>query len=241
VAFKPIEPWSPAGDVIVVPVRFMVGTHRFAIHVRIPFGRKVRHVLAPAEFPPELQELFNTADVMVGVGVLEDLTKFGAFLTLITRQKLIFRPPIDLAVVARLAGYNLPRHGVAPLVWMFLGCHLPKGEASVGDGRWNVPYHELGTPLRCYLSGDIGQVFLTFYLVITAWVQHIFPDALAAVNASLAFCALDLLCWWVGHVVDDRTIGTEECQVWTPAASRSDAISVLIKDEKWRLPLCPHR
>jgi hypothetical protein len=238
VSFQPLPLWEAVDDVILAPVRLMMGTDRFAIYIRVDLQRKVTGegetlTVSPVEIPLELQDLFNTAGSMVGVGIRDDLDEFTAFLSAISRQQFSFVQPIDVAVVARLAGYNLPRHGVQALVWTFLGCTLPKNEASVGDGRWHLPLASLEIEYGHYLCGDVVQVFLTFYTIVTSWVQHVFPEFHAVSKSSLATSVNDLLGWWVAHVIDAIPDTVDEPPAWTPVSSRAEATSRMVKDATW--------
>jgi hypothetical protein len=137
VSFIQPLPWSGQKDVIAIPVRFMFGHADLTVHLRVPIARGL-HVygrgepvsyltLEPLELQPGLQAVIDAAGPLAGVGIHEDLVKFNKLLEILTGQRLNFKPSIDVAVVARLAGFNLPCHGVANLVWTLLGSVSPRG------------------------------------------------------------------------------------------------------------------
>jgi hypothetical protein len=63
---------------------------------------------APCKLQPELQELIDAAGVLVGVNIHEDLRDFNFHIDIVTGSRLRFLHPIDVSVVARLAGSTFP-------------------------------------------------------------------------------------------------------------------------------------
>jgi hypothetical protein len=164
----------------------MISHLNFTIHFRVPFEQGL-HVasscqpasyltLCPITIQPAVQALIDAAGLFVGVGIHEDLKKFNELLELLSGQRLQFQPPIDAATVARLAGYNLSRYGVATLAWTLIGTTIPKGVVSVGDGMWHRRLGEIPEELQLYARCDTQLVAACFYLLVTCWVFHVMPE-----------------------------------------------------------------
>jgi hypothetical protein len=235
VTFKLPPPWEPLEDMSVLPVQFMMGTDKFTLCLRPPIMYKTTEegtfmTLHHIELPASFRDLIDAAGLLVGVGIHHDVREFEDLLLAVAGEKISFHAPVDLAVIARLAGYNLLHHSVSALALTFLGIYLPKNQASIGDGLWYKPLHELGIEYGHYIIGHIAQVFLTATVVIISWVFYIFPDIHAITKASLAQSAIDLLDWWVQYIIIHELDCIPECSTWTPVTSQAEAIPTVIQD-----------
>jgi hypothetical protein len=210
-------------------VHHMVGHMKWAVHIRLPItssvvGGKEYLTIAPCMLQPELQELLDADGALVGVDIHEDLRDFNFQIDLVTGSRLQFFDPIDITVVACLAGFNLPCDGVASLVWTVLGGFLPKGVASIGDGSWFLPLDKMCVEHKLYLRGDTAQLSITFWTIIAAWVMNIFPDIHCVIESSVSALIGDLLAHSVECILDDRVALIERASSWTLATSRLEAV-----------------
>jgi hypothetical protein len=230
------SPWEKQEDTVLLPVKFMMGTDKFSVFIRPPISYEsteegqfitLHHIKLPAEF----YDLVAMAGPLVGVGIHHDVKEFENLIFAATGQQIRFPKPVDLAVIARIAGYNLPRHSLAALAWTALGVHLAKGVASVGDGLWFKPMSRLEEEYMIYAVGDVAQSFLTSVTIITSWVFHIFPDFHAVSKASYARNVRDLLHWWSRYVIVTILDDVRGCPAWTPVANRAEAINIVVTDE----------
>jgi hypothetical protein len=248
VSFIQPIPWSGQKDLIAIPVRFMFGHSDLTVHFRVPIARGTHCAgagelvgyltIEPLEFQPGLQAVIDAAGPLAGVGIREDLEKFNKLLEILTGQRLSFKPPIDVAVVARLAGFNLPRHGVANLIWSILGSVVPKGVVSVGDGKWHLPLQEIPDALRVYLRCDTVLVSYCLYVLVVCWVIHVMPDFDVVMRLSIARHPRSLLQWWVGQMVDNVASSLGGAGSWEPANTRPEGMRLPSMGSKHQFLLC---
>jgi hypothetical protein len=164
--------------------------------------------------------VIDAAGPLAGVGIHEDLEKP---LEILTGQRLSFKPPIDVAVVTCLTGFNLPQHGVANLIWTLLGSVVPKGVVSVGDGKWHLPLQEIPDALRIYLRCDTFLVAYCLYVLVVCWVVHGMPDFDVVARLSATKHPRSLLMWWVAHM-DDIASSLGAAGLWEPAHTRREGM-----------------
>jgi hypothetical protein len=232
VRFRRVDPWTKGVAKTHLPVRFMIGHHEWAVHLRLnlvedPGDNPQNLQFKRGVLQPELQQLFDEAGVLVGVGIREDMKQFNDMLELFFGSRLVFTDPVDAAVIARLAGVNTPKHSVQHLVWICLGGHLPKGIASVGDNLWDLPTHKIHLLMLRYLRGDTTQLAPAVWVLIVMWVLHIFPDLHAVYKSSTAKSPGDLLRWWVKTMVEQQARKVFSVPAWAPVSSRTEAIQRL--------------
>ena len=210
--------------------RFMFGHVGWQISIRLPIRNGdygARH-LTPGTLQPEFWELMQEINSLVGVGITKDLREFADVIKSLYGATGTFPAPIELSTIVRLAGFNLPRHSVQNLAWIFTGALLAKGECSAGDGKWSEKWSDLPVALRCYLSGDVSQVAAVFWLATSAWLMHLFPDVHVVTLVSKMTSAPDLMRWWVNKVIRNLPCGVN--QPWTPAETRADMLQGIFKD-----------
>jgi hypothetical protein len=175
---------------------------------------------------------------LAGVSIHEDLEKFNKLLEIHTGQRLSFKPPIDVTVVARLAGFNLLRYGVANLIWTLLGSVVPKGVVSVGEGEWHLPLQEIPDALRIYLRCDTVLVAYCLYILIVCWVMHVMPDFDVVTQVSVAKHPRYLLKWWVSHMIDDIASSLGAASLWEPAHTRREGMRLASAGSTYQPLLC---
>jgi hypothetical protein len=234
VTFERIDPWKSCEDRVSVPVRLMIGHMELALHIRMPFTEtddngKIFLTISPITLQPELSELLDVIGTVVGVGIHKDLREFNDFLEVLSGERLKFAEPIDAAVVAHLAGFNLPRHGVANLVWTTLGGYLPKAVASVGDGLWYGVFLRLPEELQLYARGDTAQMALTYWVLVACWVFHMFPEFHVVASVTTATTVRELIVHWVDSFIDEYLTHIEKPAVWAPVTTRFEAVSLLLE------------
>lgn len=218
-------------------VRFMVGHLDWELDLRLPIrpdpasgsGLIVR--TGGSALPQELGGLVDTFGVLCGIGVANDIAVFNESVSVLFGTKLRFAPPVDLHLLARLAGFNLTRYAVEVLSWICLGGLLPKGECSIGDQRWHQPRAELPAALVAYMSADIGQVAAIAWVLTASWVMTLFPDVHAVIKTSRFRNCKELLEWWHLTAITGLLAG-EECPstTWVPVSDRRKAVSWLSLD-----------
>jgi hypothetical protein len=147
-------------------------------------------------------------------------------------QTLQFKPPIDIATVARLAGYNLSRYGVATLAWALLGTTIPKGVVSVEDGIWYRRLGDIPEDLRLYACCDTHLVSACFYVLVACWVFQVMLEFGVVTRLSIAKHPRHLLAWWVTHLVDDVAASLGAAGPWEPAPTRLEAMRVVTAGSK---------
>jgi hypothetical protein len=225
VTFPRPQPFAGGSGQEQFTVKLMIGHVGWAVHICIPVKSSVQDgrqflTISPGTLQPELQELIDACGHLVGVGIHDDIGAFNFTLRSLFGATLSFPPPIDVSVVARLAGFNLPRAGVNNLVWVCLGGFLPKGVASVGDGLWYRQSHTLPLPLLRYLQGDVSQVALVFWVLVVCWVWNVFPDVHAVSKCSTTRSVIDILRHWVDVILVRRVSSLHPVNNWEPASSR---------------------
>jgi len=204
---------------------FMFGHLGWQITIRLD----IRHnqdgsrTLTPGTLQPEFWELLREVRSLTGVNISKDLDEFADLIHSLYGATGQYPAPIELSTVVRLAGFNLPRHAIQNLAWVFTGALLAKGECSAGDGRWSERWKDLPVALQCYLSGDVGQVAAIFWLATSAWLMHLFPDVHIVTLVSKMTSAPQLMNWWVDKVVHSLPAGITG-KPWSPAETRADML-----------------
>jgi hypothetical protein len=206
VAFPRADLFSKQEGLLPMAVRLMVGHMKWAVHICLPITSSVVEgkeylTIVPFKLQPEL---LDAAGALVGVDIHEDLRDFNFQVDLVTGSTLHFFDPIDITMVARLAGFNLPRDGVANLVWTVLGGFLPKGVASIGDESLFLLFDKMCIKHKLYLHGETAQLSITFWTIVAAWVMNIFPDIRCVIESSVATSIGDILAHWAECILVDQ-------------------------------------
>jgi hypothetical protein len=189
----------------LLPVLLMVGHVGWQVHVRIPVvdeqdqkgKRQLR--IQPGKLHEKVFAFFREIGMVTGIKVREDLDEFFEVVKALFGDDLwnYVVGPLELDVLARLAGYNLLHYSVSTLNWVVFGTILPKGMASVGDGKWTASWVDIPSALRAYLIGDISQVA---GVLLILWVLYVFPDGHAVTQVS-TLNQRQLVSWWQPHVL----------------------------------------
>ncbi len=217
---------NPGGKPRVqMPVLFMCGSYNWQLHVRLDTtyvmkNGKSAFQISKGEVPREFSQLMSKCHSAVGQDVTKDMEEFFQVVRAMFRWSSRTCPPrpIELSRLSALAGSACPT-SLATTVLTWLGGLLPKNRAcSTGDKRWGVEYSFLHQGLQFYLYGDIQQVVIVAWLMVAAWVLHLFPD-MTLVEHKTGWDALGFLHYWEEHVVkhllvvgDWRRMGGLNCQ-----------------------------
>ncbi len=153
-------------------------------------------------------------------------------------------PPVTnkLSRLSALAGSACPT-SLATTVLTWLGGLLPKNRAcSTGGNRWSVEYSFLHQGLHFYLHGDIQQVAIVAWLMVAAWILHLFPDMILVAHTT-GWDALGFLHYWEEHVVKYILVVGDWCRMGgLNCQNREDLLAAAgIPSEKMFdvLRLCP--
>jgi len=231
--FQLAEDSEPARHLMT---RFTFGHVGWQITFRLPIREgegKTMH-LSPGTLQTDFWVLLAEVKSLVGVGIKKDLDDFAAIVKSLYGIDGVFPKPIELHTTVRLAGFNLPRHAVGNLAWIFLGALLPKGRCSAGDGRWHQRWGDLPKALQCYLAGDISQVAAIFWLATNAWIMHLFPDLHIVSLVSKITTGPELLRWWTKTVIPALPSGPDNNKPWTPAETRAEMLDRIFNNPEDR-------
>jgi hypothetical protein len=212
-----------------LPVLFMVGHVGWHIHVKIPTvdewdERGRRHLrIEPGKLQEKVFAFFREIGMVTGIKVREDLEEFFEVVKALYGSDLwdYVVGPLELDVIARLAGYNLLHYSVWTLNWIIFGTILPKGMASVGDGKWNYCWVDLPSALKAYLIGDISQVAAAAWVLLIMWILHIFPDGHAVSQVS-TLTQRQLVSWWQTHVMETLVDSSAPIRPWQMRETRQE-------------------
>lgn len=232
-----------------LPVVLMVGHVDWQINIRLPIHETVGHKgrkqlqITPGTLQDKALEFFRSLDVLTGVNVTDDLRKFFKVVKVLFGEDLWehTEPPLELDILARYSGYNLVRYSLSVLNHITFGTIMPKGRASVGDGKWHKRYLKLPKPLQTYMVQDISQAAGIAWVMLACWTIHVFPDAHAVTQCS-TLSPPKIMKWWYKHVVANVVSSTTRISPWQIANSREEMMIQLIcgsEDKKVALDLLP--
>lgn len=217
-----------------LPTKLMIGHLGWQVVIRLPYetvtgddGSSTLEFQTGA-FNPLISTIIKEAGPLIGIGIADDLDLFSHFIEAVYSVKVEFQSPVELQSLVRLAGYNIPRHGVASLVWVFLGGLLPKGYCSAADAKWHLAWDSLPKPFKAYLSGDICQVAAVAWVAISAWFVQVFADPHATLQMCMFTTVKELLSWWATQVIAPNMPAISSSANWYQQVSRPAIMDLAI-------------
>jgi len=223
------------------PVLLMVGHVGWQVRVKLPAFDSVNEkgerqlTIEPGKLQEKAIAFFRELKVVTGVDIREDLREFFDVVKSLYGVDLweYVPPPLELDVLARLAGYNLTHYSVVALNWVIFGTLLPKGLASLGDRKWNHDWADLPRSLQDYLSADISQVAGVSWVMTISWILQIFPDAHAVTQVS-TLSQTQLVEWWQKFVVENMLTTVEPVRPWQYKFSRREIMETMANGHQHR-------
>ena len=185
-----------------LPTRFFFGNREWQFHIRMPVihyrrnGETKVSLRLDTELTEVVKQLFLMLPSMVGAGITEDYVEWNAILEAVWYTSFFtqMRKPIELEHLARAARINTINSSIFHLNWWCFGTVLPKGIASIGDGKWGQPLSSLPPSLRQYLVADIVQTVKIARFLALKWILQTVPDMTMIRDAS-SFTITQFLQW----------------------------------------------
>jgi hypothetical protein len=236
-------PPSPQGGVSC-PVLLLYGGLGWQLHVRlhleysrsgyVKFNRGSRGLM------PHFRYLIDKFEPAVGLDMGTQYRRFFTIVEAVYGPCCLSPPPsIELQPLSVLAGCAIDITSLSALTILYLGGILDS--TRHGDGDWARPLASLHPGLQCSLAGAIQQVSAALWVMVTAWVIHLFPD-MNDVTADTGLSAMELLNYWTNEVVKGLLTGLTKVAKFDSCPSRAVAIQNLgiPEDSKFDvLRLCP--
>ncbi len=203
-----------AETTVNLPVALFIARTTWSLQIRLPITCDKNNeelVIVPGLYPSEIDQLFEAlaAITLVGVGdgIREDLDQWKEVVQALWKNapslETSLASLVNLEWISRLAGINTTLH--SPLrqqLWLTLGVILANGSLSGlgGGSSWVLPFSQLPPDLQLHVWAETQQVCLTAWVLIVAWIAHLFPDA-ALVRQLTVLTPGALLKWFFDHIV----------------------------------------
>jgi hypothetical protein len=198
-----------------LPVALFIAGTAWSLQIRLPiiYGKNNDElVIVPGLYKSELDQLFEalSASTLVGVGegIREDIDQWKEVVQTLWQSaapslETSLASLVNLEWISRLAGINTTLH--SPLrqqLWLTLGVILANGSLSGlgGGSSWVLPFSQLEPDLQLHVWAETQQVCLTAWVLIVAWIAHLFPDA-ALVPQLTVLTPGALIKWFFDHIV----------------------------------------
>jgi hypothetical protein len=237
-------PPSPQGLGVSCPVLLLYGGLDWQLHVRLhlEYSRSgyVKFKRGSRGLTPHFRHLIDQFEPAIGLDLRAQYRRFFTIVEALYGPCCLSPPSsIELQPLSVLAGcaIDIPSHSA--LTMLYLGGILDSTQH--GDGDWARPLASLHPGLQCSLAGAIQQVSAALWVMVTAWVTHLFPD-MNEVTADTGLSAMELLNYWTNEVVKGQMTGLTKVAKFDSCTSRAVAIQNLgiPVDSKFDvLRLCP--
>ncbi len=236
-------PLSPQGGVSC-PVLLLYGGLGWQLHVRLHLEYSqsgyVKFNRGSPSHLPHFRYLIDQFEPAIGLDLRAQYRQFFTIVEAVYGPCCLFPPPsIELQPLSVLAGCAIDITSLSALTMLYLGGILDSTQH--GDGDWARPLASLHPGLQCSLAGAIQQVSAALWVMVTAWVTHLFPD-MNDVTADTGLSAMELLNYWTNEVVKGLLTGLTKVAKFDSCTSRAVAIQNLgiPEDSKFDvLRLCP--
>jgi hypothetical protein len=226
------------------PVLLLYGGLGWQLHVRLhlEYSRSgyVKFNRGSQGLTPHFRHLIDQFEPAVGLDLGAQYRRFFTIVEAVYGPCCLSPPPsIELLPLSVLAGCAIDITSLSALNMLYLGGILDSTQH--GDGDWARPLASLHPGLQCSLAGAIQQVSAALWVMVTAWVTHLFPD-MANVTAETGLSAMELLNYWTNEVVKGQLTGLTKVAKFDSCTSRAVAVQNLgiPEDSKFDvLRLCP--
>ena len=150
-----------------------------------------------------------------GVGIAKDLQEYRDFLLELeldgsegSGEFVEFRPAVELATLAALAGYKFDYTGLWAFSHLFLGSPMNKN-VSGGDGNWGTRCNDTAESLQLYCLGDLKVGHICYALLFHTLLSNLFPDpdiVVAATTGHSQAAVLKFFRKWICTALGDKEI-----------------------------------
>jgi hypothetical protein len=237
-----VPPFPQGG--VSCPVLLLYGGLGWQLHVRLhlEYSRSgyVKFNRGSQGLTPHFRHLIDQFEPAVGLNLRAQYRRFFTIVEAVYGPGCLSPPPsIELQPLCMLAGCAIDITSLSALTMLYLGGILDSTQH--GDGDWARPLASLHPGLQCSLAGTIQQVSAALWVMVTAWVTHLFPD-MNDVTADAGLSAMELLNYWTNEVVKGQLTGLTKMARFDSCTSRTVAIQNLgiPEDSKFDvLRLCP--
>ncbi len=236
-------PSSPQGGVSC-PVLLLYGGLGWQLHIRLnlEYSRSgyVKFNRGSQGLMPHFRHLIDQFEPAVGLNLGTRYRQFFTIVEAVYGLGCLSPPPsIELQPLSVLAGCAIDITSLSALTMLYLGGILDI--TRHGDGDWARPLASFHPGLQCSLAGAIQQVSAALWVMVTAWVTHLFPD-MNDVTADTGLSAMELHDYWTNEVVKGQMTGLTKVAKFDSCTSRAVAVQNLgiPEDSKFDvLRLCP--
>ncbi len=203
-----------AETTVNLPVALFIAGTTWSLQIRLPITCDKNNeelFIVPGQYQSELDQLFQAlaAITLVGVGegIREDIDQWKEVVQTLWKNapslETSLASLVNLEWISRLAGINTTLH--SPLrqqLWLTLGVILANGSLSGlgGGSSWVLPFSQLPLDFQLHVWAETQQVCLTAWVLIVAWIAHLFPDA-ALVRQLTVLTPGALIKWFFDHIV----------------------------------------
>ena len=124
---------------------------------------------------PSLVSLFETLPTMAGIELSNDIMQAVKYMDLVYGKKISFPDILDLATLAKAAGWNTSVCDRFHLWMYFFGDYFNEFGMLL-DGHWAQEWKNLCKPFRLVLLGLSQLLFSLFTVISGTLVRDLFPD-----------------------------------------------------------------